>query len=1349
MEPRSKMLDFFPRPLTSQLSPDFMAGGGEMGERIRGHDWGRTALDAAREWPQGLKAAVRIMLASRQPMSIWWGAELTVLYNDACRALIGGNHPAGLGQPAPAAWREIWEDMGPRVEGAIRGNEQGAAKPVPLLVERHGRVEEAHYTITFTAMPGDANATGGLMCAFTDVSLSVVFDRQMNLLKAVAAHTAGAATLDDACTLAAQGLGQSAADVPFAAIYLVDEQEGTARLAASAGIARGHGAFPETVAIGGECPWPFAEALALGTRPFHPVVLGESTFGPLPSGPWSRPPREAAVARLGSATMDGKRAVLIAALNPFRVLADDARRFIELACAQVAAGISNAQARNEEGRRLEAETLHEVARDIASELDLQQVVQKVTDAGTQLTGARFGAFFYNVTDPEGNAFQLFTLSGAPREAFEKFGMPRATPVFKPTFVGQGPVRVADITKDARYGREGPHYGMPEGHLPVKSYLSVPVISRSGEVLGGLFFGHPDAAVFDARAERNALGIASQASVAIDNANLFGRAKDEIGRRTQMEGELRESEQHSRELVAGLPAAVCTIDAAGRIADYNQAAVDLWGRAPEVGKERWCGSAKVLTPEGVPIDLDHGPMAKAMRGESVPDNFEITIERPDGSYRHALAHPRAIHDGAGNIVGAVNMLVDITPRKAAETELAFTKDQLGLQVESLTKLHQLAMELGGISELEPALQKILDTAVKAQDADHGLVWIHDAESGRLRVAASNGFDAKALELFREVLPGPDGGSAGNAFANRRRWVICDTQADPDFAAFRDAARIVGFRSVHSTPIVTRAGALLGVISVHFRSTRTPLEREMQIADVCARHAADAIEAWRSQEALRESERLYRAIGESMEYGVWTADAQGGNTFLSESFLKLTGLTEKAADGSGWSRAIHPDDVEPLLAKWKACQHDGSKWDHEFRVRGADGNWYAILGRAVPLRNERGAITGWAGINLDIGRLKRVEDELRELDQRKNEFLATLAHELRNPLAPLRNGLEVMRLASGNPDMVEKARAMMERQLSQMVRLVDDLLDVSRVSRGKIELRRGPIELAAVLRNALETSQPLMNERRHQLIAKIPVERIVLDGDMTRLSQVFWNLLNNAAKYTECGGRIELSVQRLAGEVAVSVKDNGVGIPPNMLSRVFDIFTQVDRSLEKSQGGLGIGLSIAKRLVEMHGGTIQVMSEGHLKGSEFVVRLPARIGPASASPGGETGRARGLAGARHRILIADDNADSAATLSIMLEALGNEVRVANDGQEAVEIAEQFRPDAILLDIGMPRLNGYDACEKIRQQPWAAGAYIAALTGWGQEEDKSRSRAAGFDRHLVKPVEPATIEKLIQGLPIPKRP
>ena len=339
-----------------------------------------------------------------------------------------------------------------------------------------------------------------------------------------------------------------------------------------------------------------------------------------------------------------------------------------------------------------------------------------------------------------------------------------------------------------------------------------------------------------------------------------------------------------------------------------------------------------------------------------------------------------------------------------------------------------------------------------------------------------------------------------------------------------------------------------------------------------------------------------------------------------------------------------------------------------------------------------------------------------------------------------------MAGNNPALALKAREMMERQLKQMVRLVDDLLEVSRISRGKIELRREDVELAAVLRNAVEQSQPLMDERGHRLETNLPPERIVVHGDAARLSQVFGNLLNNAAKYTEAGGHVELAVRVEGGEAVVSVRDNGIGIPEDMLSQVFDIFTQVDRSLEKSQGGLGIGLSIAKRLVEMHGGRIAVASGGHRRGSEFTVRLPARVEARPDEDGSATGAwiVPGSLLPRRRVLVADDNEDSAATLSIMLEVIGNEVRIARDGREAVEIAAHWAPDVVLLDIGMPRLNGYDACRAIRATPSGREAFLVALTGWGGQEDRARAEAAGFDRHLVKPVEPKMLERLVAEIP-----
>ena len=376
------------------------------------------------------------------------------------------------------------------------------------------------------------------------------------------------------------------------------------------------------------------------------------------------------------------------------------------------------------------------------------------------------------------------------------------------------------------------------------------------------------------------------------------------------------------------------------------------------------------------------------------------------------------------------------------------------------------------------------------------------------------------------------------------------------------------------------------------------------------------------------------------------------------------------------------------------------------------------------------------------LRAQSERLRDSDRRKDEFLATLAHELRNPLAPIRNALQIIHLSGNNGPAVEQARKMMERQLSQMVRLIDDLLDVSRISRGKLDLRKERIELATVIKSAVDTAQPLIDAAGHELTLSLLPEPIYLDADPVRLAQIFSNLLNNAAKYMDRGGRIWLTTAREGKEVVVSVRDAGIGIPEEAMPAIFDMFAQVDRSLEKSQGGLGIGLTLVKQLLEMHGGRIEARSEGQGKGAEFIARLPmAAVEPPrqAANDAGE----RSVTGGACRILVADDNRDAAESMSMVLRLMGNEVRTVNDGIKAVEEAEAFRPDMVLLDIGMPRLNGYDAARRIRAERWGKGILVVAMTGWGQDEDKRRASEAGFDQHFTKPVNPADLERLIAGL------
>ncbi len=515
--------------------------------------------------------------------------------------------------------------------------------------------------------------------------------------------------------------------------------------------------------------------------------------------------------------------------------------------------------------------------------------------------------------------------------------------------------------------------------------------------------------------------------------------------------------------------------------------------------------------------------------------------------------------------------------------------------------------------------------------------------------------------------------------------------------------------------------------------------------------DVTERKRVEEALRESDERFRMLADNIPQLAWIADVHtdGQVNWFNQGWLEYTGTTLEEMKGSGWKAVHHPDYVERVALKFEQHVKQGLEWEDTFPLRRHDGEYRWFLSRTKVIRDDSGTVVRIFGTNTDVTQQRQMADELRRLaaelseaDRRKDEFLATLAHELRNPLAPIRNGLQLIRLANGRADVVEQARAMMERQLTQMVRLVDDLMDVSRITRGKVELRTERMELATAIHDAVEASRPLIDERGHELTVALPDQAIPLDADPTRLAQIFANLMNNAAKYSDRGARIRLTVEPRGSEVVIAVKDTGIGIPPDKLRSVFDLFTQVDRSMEQAKSGLGIGLSLVKGLVEMHGGSVEARSEGPGKGSEFIVRLPTLSAASNEGPVIEE-KSGAAAAPRRRILVVDDNHDAAVSLAMMLKIMGNDTRTAHDGLEALDAAAAFRPDVILMDIGMPRLNGYEACRRIREQPGGGNVIVVAQTGWGQDDDKRQSSEAGFDFHMVKPVDPTALEKLLAGL------
>ncbi|HVI78133.1 MAG TPA: ATP-binding protein [Candidatus Acidoferrum sp.] len=492
-------------------------------------------------------------------------------------------------------------------------------------------------------------------------------------------------------------------------------------------------------------------------------------------------------------------------------------------------------------------------------------------------------------------------------------------------------------------------------------------------------------------------------------------------------------------------------------------------------------------------------------------------------------------------------------------------------------------------------------------------------------------------------------------------------------------------------------------------------------------------------MLESEARFRAMAEASPALTWQLDGLGNLVYLNQRCTELMGRTAEELMNGGWRSTLHPEDAPDYLAALEGALHNRSHFQQRVRIRKGDGEVRWLKSYALPLFTAEGHYTGHVGVFIDITDTVNAENALREAGRRKDEFLATLAHELRNPLAPVASALALM-AHPWSAARIPHLLSIINRQVNHMVRLVDDLLEVSRITSGKVELRRAPTELATILRNVIESSQPLVSEKKHTLNVSIPEAPLLVYADSVRLEQIFTNLLNNAARYTPDGGEIWLSSRQEDNYAVVSIRDNGIGILPGMLPRLFDMFAQERRQGVGTQEGLGIGLNLVHRLVSMHGGTVEAMSKGKDQGSEFVVRLPL-----AQTPGHETTAEPEAAAepAGLRVLVVDDNYDAADVLQMLLASIGINAKAVNSGPTALTAIPQFKPEVILMDIGMPGMSGHEVARQIRGEPQFNDIKLVALTGWGQEEDRRQSKASGFDHHLTKPVSLKTLKELLANI------
>jgi PAS domain S-box-containing protein len=519
---------------------------------------------------------------------------------------------------------------------------------------------------------------------------------------------------------------------------------------------------------------------------------------------------------------------------------------------------------------------------------------------------------------------------------------------------------------------------------------------------------------------------------------------------------------------------------------------------------------------------------------------------------------------------------------------------------------------------------------------------------------------------------------------------------------------------------------------------------------------------AEEAVQQREQLRTTLA-CIGDAVIVTDAQGRLTMINRAAESLTGWKAEESIGRPLDAVIRlhdeasgRDDENPfqramregIVMRQASISRDGLGLRSDpLMLAARDGCRIPVDYSAAPIQDGQGQTMGVVLVLRDETERVRAAGALREADRKKDEFLATLGHELRNPLAPIRTGLEVMKMAGDNPALIANVRCTMERQTQQMVRLIDDLLDVSRITRGKLQLRRRQVELAEVMRSAVEAARPFIDEAGHDLTVDIPTEPVCLDADPARLAQVLSNLLHNAAKYTPPKGRIRLAASKRGEEVEITVADNGQGIPAEMQAQIFDMFAQIKRQHDGMTAGLGIGLTLVKSLIELHGGTVSVHSDGPGRGCEFRVRLPVVSSSAPGRPQADDEVPRG--GARRRVLIVDDNVAALEMLQTLVAMLGHEVQTARDGVEALQAADAFRPDAVLMDLGMPNMDGYEAARRLRQERWGRNLLLVAVTGWGQEQDRQRTKEIGFDCHLVKPVEAARIQDLLADCRRPTAP
>jgi signal transduction histidine kinase len=1278
-----------------QHSLSFLAAPGEMGARIAAYDWTGTPLGDLHAWPQSLRTVVSLMLNASHPMWIGWGPEATFLYNDAyIDVLSHAKHPYALGRPAQQVWAEIWDYCGPLVDKVFRLGES-SYEHVQLFMNRGNWIEETWYSFSYSPVVDESGSVGGLFCPSTNTTSTCQNTRRLASLAALSAEALRVDCVTGACEKAMRAMAANPQDIPFALLYTFDE--GVAHLQQTAHLPANReapGMAPATVQLaddaapagphGKACRWPLQRLWRDATVELLPV----GDLDALPLGLANQRVTQALALPLVMSGQPRPAGVLIMGISPACQLDAEYRTFMELVAGQVAAAMQNAMAA--QAQRQRADMLAELDRakttffsNVSHEFrtPLTLMLGPLEDAladTASLTPRQQG----RLELAHRNALRLQRLVNTLLD-FSRVQAGRMHAAFAPTDLA---ALTCDLASGFRSIIENAGLALDVRCAPLAAPVYVDPALWEKIVLN--LMSNAFKFTFDGRISVSLEQHDAHAVLRVADSGV-GIAPDQLPhvfeRFRRIEGARSRSHEGS-----GIGLAL--------VRDL----VELHHGEITVQSEPGRGTCFTVT---VPAGRNHlrddqvGPPSAVPAGAAVR-SFTAEAERwlPDHGYA-PLAAPEPV----------------IPPPPAMAPDVM--ADATAVTASLLAKASALADA---------------DHIIVADDNADMRLYLHRLLSERWRVTlAANG--RAALDCARADPPS---------------LVISDVMM-PELDGFGLIGALRADRLLQDTPVLllsARAGEEARIEGIHAGAD------DYLVKPFSARELLSRTEAQLIRNRLRQLEKAqaHRMATVFQQAPMAIAILRGAGLvieLMNDRFLEL--VNGRDATGLPLRLAFPELQGQGVLEELEQAYASGHAQVLNTRriwlARGPQGELDECHFDYVhqPVRNAAGVVDRVAVVAYEVTELVRARRAAEVANRAKDEFLAMLGHELRNPLSPILVALELMKIKGAGQ--LTREHAVIERQARHLVRLLDDLLDVARIAQGKVVLRRERVELAPLVTQAVETISSLLEERGHRLAVDVPAQGLVLDADPVRFTQVLSNLLSNAAKYTDRNGAITIRARQEGCDCIVRVADNGIGIEPGMLSRLFDIFVQEPQALDRAHGGLGLGLAIVRSLVSQHGGVVSAYSPGPGQGSVFEVRVPLAGNTAAAQPPTALPRSAAPvlpAAQRRRIMLVDDNTDMLEALGELLTLQGHEVLALSDPASALKEAERLRPDLAILDIGLPGMDGYELAAELRRRPLLAGLRLVALTGYGQAADQSRSAAAGFSAHLVKPVNAEQLASLIEA-------